>query len=86
MHAGQATGSNFYLKAAQQMMHGLLKHTRVDGGFASIRSVANMEKVTTLDDRGQSLVSSEPSSPCLLGGLDSCCPNHLVYIAFPTGS
>ena len=39
----QATGSEHYLRAAQQMMDGLIRHTRVPGGFASIRSVATME-------------------------------------------
>ena len=53
---GQATRGKVYLKAAQQMMHGLLKHTRVDGGFASIRSVATMEKVTTVDDGDNALL------------------------------
>ncbi len=40
----QATGKEFYLQAAQHMMAGLIRHTRVPGGFASIRSVRSMEK------------------------------------------
>lgn len=32
-----------YLQAAQKMIEGLNTHTRVERGFASVRSVASME-------------------------------------------
>ena len=43
--AAQATGKETYMDAARYMMDSLDKHARVQGGFASIRSVVSMEQV-----------------------------------------
>ena len=43
--AAQATGKQTYMDAARYMMDSLNKHARVEGGFASIRSVLSMEQV-----------------------------------------
>ncbi|CAL8468306.1 g7846 [Coccomyxa elongata] len=40
----QATGEDEYLRAGEKIMESLNRHTRVEGGFASVRSVASMEK------------------------------------------
>ena len=41
----QATGKQTYMDAARYIMDSLNKHARVEGGFASIRSVVSMEQV-----------------------------------------
>lgn len=41
----QATGKQTYMDAARYMMDSLNNHARVEGGFASIRSVVSMEQV-----------------------------------------
>ena len=42
----QATGKEMYREAVAVMVDTLNRHTRVPGGFASIRSVLSMEQVT----------------------------------------
>ncbi|EIE19324.1 seven-hairpin glycosidase [Coccomyxa subellipsoidea C-169] len=40
----QATGDVAYMQAGQHMLESLNRHARVDGGYASVRSVGSMEK------------------------------------------